>query len=192
MFYIRPLVLFLLFILSGCQSALILNDDVYTPISNKGSIEITQTIDVSPNFARAFLQKGELITSGQLNLYAVNCEVEINTVSEERQTIEAGIFNIVSISQDESPIVDRQREKSEAIVASLELSRGLLAWDWDSDSPVDIKRFYKFKLLPQEVGSRNDVRSVVCRGVQDSPYNAELPSFEEIRAASGKYLIFNF
>ncbi|MCP3850746.1 MAG: hypothetical protein GY694_11000 [Gammaproteobacteria bacterium] len=190
MFYNRPLVLFLLFILSGCQSALILSDDVYTSILNKGSIEITQPIDFLPNSARAFLQKGELITSGELNLYAVNCEVEINTVSEERQTIEAGIFYIVSISQDESPIVDRQREKSEAIVASLELSRGLLAWD--SDSPVDIKRFYKFKLLPQDVGSRNDVRSVVCRGAQDSPYNAELPSFEEIRAASGKYLIFNF
>jgi len=187
-------ILFSLFVLSACQPALIRSDEAYISISNEATIEITQAIEVSPNSARAFLQEGEVIPYEQLNLYEVNCEIEVNTVSEDRQTIEAGVFNIISILQDESLIVDNENEKDELMVATLGFSRELAAFG-NSDSPVDIKRYYKFKLsplTPKQAGSKTEVRSVTCRGVQDTPFNAELPSFEEIRAASGKYVTFSF
>ncbi len=188
------LLLSLLF-LSACQSAQIRDDNSYIEIANQAMIEITQTIKVSPNSARAFFQNGELIKPGQLNLYDVNCEIEINTVSENYQQIDAGVFNVISIAQEESPIVENPFQRKNIMVASLNYA-------WASDSPVDIKRYYHFKLSKKALddnrsGSNNTdssttvVRAIICRGAQDTPYNAKLPSYEEMKIAAGKYLIFN-
>ncbi len=202
------LLLALLF-LSACQSALIRDDNSYIEISSQTTIEITQTIEVSPNSARAFFQNGELIKPGQLNLYDVNCEIEINTVSETYQQIEASVFNVISVAQEESPIVENLFLRKNIKVASLNYA-------WASDSPVDIKRYYHFKLSEKALDdNRSDsnnaafkesgsiktdsktsnsstvVRAIICRGAQDTPYNAKLPSYEEMKVAAGKYLKFN-
>jgi len=175
--------LLVMFVLSGCKTTLVQTDNAYIELSQKSSIEITQAIEVEPDSARAFFQNGELITVGQLNLYAVNCEIEINTVSEKRQTIEPGVFDIISISQGNSPLVNRQFK--EVMVAALDYA-------WIAASPVDIKRFFHIKLSAQDTESQSQVRSVICRGAQDRPYEALLPTYEEMRTASGKYIIFNF
>ncbi len=188
--YQKIALIFSLLFLSACQSTLIKEDGRYIEVSSQASIEITESIEVGPNSARAFLQNGELIYSGQLNLYDVNCEIEINTVSEKRQTIEAGVFDIRSISQDQSPIVKQQGVKKEIMVASLGTEWQEVAWD--SNSPVDIKRFYRFKLTARDSSSKSEVRSVTCRGAQDTPFNARLPSSEEMKNAGGHYLKFNF
>ena len=167
--------------LSACQTAaLIESEGRYVEIAATASIEITQSIEVAPNSARAFLQNGEVISITQLNLYDVNCEVEINTVSESRQLIEPGIFDVLAIGQEESPIV----MSKPVMVASL-------TYAWGSDSPVDIKRYYHFRLSAQDPQSKSQVRALICRGVQDQPYKAMLPTFEEMMRASGQYIIFN-
>ena len=117
-----------IYALAGCQSA--------TLIESEGryvELAATASIEVAPNSARAFLQNGEVISITQLNLYDVNCEVEINTVSESRQLIEPGIFDVLAIGQEESPIV----MSKPVMVASL-------TYAWGSDSPVDIKRYFYF------------------------------------------------
>lgn len=174
-----------IFFLFSCKSALIQTGDSYLEIPKTATIEITQSIEVAPNSARAFLQDGGVIPYARLNLYNVNCEIEINTVSEARQTIEAGVFDVIATSVDESPIVKNLWMKKPVQVASLNYA-------WGSDSPVDIKRYYHFKLSAQNPDSNSEVRAVICRGVQDTPYNAKLPTFQEIRIASGPYLKFNF
>ena len=179
-----------LFLLSACQSALIKEDGKYVEISRQASIEITESLEVAPNSARAFLQNGEIISNGRLNLYDVNCEVEINTVSEQRQTINAGVFDVISISQDKSPIVNKKELPKAIMVASLGSTWQNIAWYYNS--PVDIKRFYRFKLSAQDSSSKSEVRSITCRGAQDTPFNAELPTYEEMRIASGHFLKFNF
>ena len=167
--------------LSACRSAVLIESEGrYVEIAATASIEITQSIEVAPNSARAFLQNGKVISMGQLNLYDVNCEVEINTLSESRQLIEPGIFNVLSIAQEESPIV----MSKPLMVASL-------TYAWASDSPVDIKRYYHFKLSAQDPRSKSQVRAVICRGAQDEPYKARLPTFEQMRLAGGRYIIFN-
>lgn len=178
------------FFLAGCQSALIQTENAYTEVSRQASIEITQVIEVAPGSARAFLQNGEVISYGQLNLYDINCEIEINTVSEERQIIEPGVFNIVSIAQEESPIVKRKNEKQ---FMTKPIMIAALNYAWFSNSPVDIKRYYRFRLTAQDPESKPGtvVRAMICRGAQDTPYNAELPTYEQMKAASGKYVKFN-
>jgi hypothetical protein len=183
----------ILILLSACQSALIKSDNVYTEVSAQATIEITRMIEVAPNSARAFFQNGELIRYGQLNLYDVNCEIEINTVAEEIQQISPGIYNVIAIRQEESPIVNRTKQKS-VMVASLSYSP--VAFSSSSDSPVDIKLYYHFRLARQKQAddassAKTQVRAVICRGAQSEPYDARLPTYEEMKIASGPYILFN-
>ncbi len=175
------IVIFSLIILSACQSTQIRSEGRYIEADTGATIEILQPLTVHPNSARVFLQNGEPQPQGRLDLYEVSCEVEINTISEQPQTIAPGLFRIMSIVQDESPIVFLQPLKVAAIG---------VVWG-NSDSPVDIKRFYRFKLQAVDKNSKSQVRSITCRGAQSEPYNAELPSLEEMRQASGSYLRFN-
>ncbi len=176
---ITSLILFLM--LTACQSTLIHSNGNYIEADAQATIEILQPLKVHPESARAFLQYGELQPKGRLNLYEVNCEVEINTVSEQPQTIPPGVFRIISIVQDESPIV---------LLKAVKLAALNVSWS-DDASPVDIMRFYRFYLQPLEPDSQSDVRSITCRGAQSEPFNAELPSLQEMQAASGLYLKFN-
>ena len=167
--------------LSACKPALISSEQGYFPASEQSAIEILEPLKVSPNSARAFLQDGELKPQGNVDLYTVHCEVEVNKVSEQSQTIKPGRFEVISIQQDESPIVMILPLK----VASLSLS-------WADNSPVDIKRYYSFRLSSHDNDSSPQVRAVICRGVQSEPYNAKLPTLEEMRKAVGSYLQFYF
>lgn len=177
------IILSLIFLLSACQNTMIMSDNSYLPTSSQATIEITQQLTVPPNSSRAFFQHGELLAHTGIDLYSVDCEVEINTVSESRQTIEPGLFNVISIVHDESPIVMRKP----IMVASLNF-----AWGGDSGSPVDIKRFYRFRLSAQDPEAETQVRSLICRGVQAEPYLAELPTYNEMQTAVGEYVILNF
>lgn len=177
--YITILIFILL--LTACQSTLIRTEQYYLSVSPESTIDILQPLEVFPLSARAYLQNGELIHPNGINLYQVDCEVEINTVSEQKQTIQPGRFNIVAIRQEESPIVMLESTR----VASLNLA-------WFDDSPVDIKRYYYFKVHPTQANSNSEVRAVICRGVQSDPYQAELPTLDEMKMASGDFLKFNF
>jgi len=165
--------------LSACQAPLIKNEGRYIAAVPNASIEITQTLEVSPDSARVFFQNGNLISVAQLDLYEVNCEIEVNTISESRQLIEPGVFNVIAIAQEESPIV-----------MTKPLMLASLSYAWTSDSPVDIKRYYYFRLSAQEVQSKSQVRALICRGVQAEPYKARLPTMEQMKQAAGQYIIF--
>ena len=175
------LILSLIILLTACQTTMIKSDDSYLSTSSQATIEITQQLTVPPNSARAYFQHGELLRHTGIDFYAVDCEIEINTVSESRQTIEPGLFNVISIVQDESPIVMTKP----VMVASLNFARG------GDSGPVNIKRFYRFKLSPQDPEAETQVRSMTCRGALDEPYNAELPTYNEMQVAVGQYVILN-
>ena len=180
----KIILLSIVLLLTACQSTMFKKEGRYIEAKAKPFIEITQSLRVAPNSARAYLQQGEVISAGQLNLYDINCEIEINTVSEQAQVIEPGLFNILSIGSEESPIVMFKP----VMVASLTLARG----GGSGGSPVDIKRFYRFKLLARNPNSKTQVRSMQCRGAQDQPYLAKLPTFEEMQQATGEYIKLNF
>jgi hypothetical protein len=172
------LIPFVLLVLAGCQQTLIKTNAGYQPESSDSYIVLNKSIVIPPNSARAFFQYGKLIPDARLNLYATDCELQINTVLEVPQTVQPGKFNIIRIIQDQSPIVILQPVMYAAIG---------VVWGYNS-SPVDIKRFYTFRL---ESESQPLVRAVICRGVQDTPFMAELPTLEEMQAAVGEYIQFN-
>ncbi len=172
------LIFLVLFFLTGCQPTLIKSAGKYQPGSSDAYLVLTKSVVVPPNSARAFFQGGELIPDAQLNLYEVDCELQINTVLEKPQTVQPGTFRIIKIIQDQSPIVSLQPVMYAALG---------FGWGYQS-SPVDIKKFYTFRL---EAESQPLLRAVICRGVQDTPFMAELPTLEEMQAAVGEYIQFN-
>ncbi len=175
----------LLLLLVACDygKSLFIKENVQSiDVVQRSSIEIRQAIEVEANSARAFLQNGLVISKSKLNLYEADCEVEINTVSESRQIIEPGVFNVVAISEQESPIVLFTRPLH---IASLDY-----AWLYDN-TPVDTKRYYLFRLEAQDNHSQSEVRAVICRGAQSEPYNARLPRLGEMQIAVGSYIKFN-
>ena len=171
------IMLSVIFLLVACQSSLIESNNVYLKPSSHSTIEITQPLDVYPNFSRAFLQGGEVISLEELDLYRVNCEVEINTVFETQQIIAPGKFNITAISQEESPIVMLKT----VMVASLNYA----------STPTDIKQFFRFHLSAQNPDSKSQVRALTCRGIQANHALAQLPTLEQMQAAAGTYIKFN-
>lgn len=167
----------ILCLLVACQSPLIQTNTTYLKPASHSTIEITQSLDVHPNFARAFLQSGKVISPLRLNLYRVNCEVEINTVSETRQIIKPEKFNIIRIAQEESPIV----MSKQVMVASLNYA----------STPTEIKRFFRFHLSAIDPDSKSEVRALICRGVQANYAEAQLPTLEQIQMAVGANIEFN-
>ena len=169
-----------LLFLTACQSILIQSQSQYIPVRSDATIEILKELEVFADSARAFLQQGQQIHPNALNLYDVNCEVEVNTVSEHKQVIKPGRYHVISVQQEESPIVLLHPVQ----LAALRLS-------WVNDAPVDIKRYYYFRLQSAKTETMSSVRAVICRGIQDAPYKAQLPTLEQMTQAVGQYLHFN-
>lgn len=186
------LIMIAVFLLTACQgyNTLIKSDGFYFQISPSATIEITQELSVPANSARAFFQNGELLRHTGINLYNISCEILINTVSESRQTIAPGVFNITSVTQNESAIVMNKTIQVAAL--NYDYQQYARGGGGGGDSPVDIHRYYKFKLSAQEPSKQiAQVRSLTCRGVQDEPYKASLPAFNEMQAALGQYVTFD-
>jgi len=165
------LILMVLLMLTACKAPLIQQKEhgKHFPIADHAWIEIQQKISVEPENARAYFQGGEWIKPSVLNLYQVNCEIEVRDVLETRQWIAPGKFKIIRTAQDQSPIVFMPGQTT------------ILA-NFRDNSPTDIKRFWKFTL---ESKQQPNVMHLICRGVQDTPYDAKLPTSEEMQAAVG-------
>jgi len=144
---------------------------------------------VPANSARAFFQSGELLIHSGINYYQVSCEILINTVSETQQIIAPGLFNITAVTQNESPFVMGKTVQLAALdFNDQQYARG----GSGSSSPVDIHRYYRFKLTARDSSGQSTlVRSLSCRGALDTPYQASLPTLSEMQATVGSFIKFN-
>jgi len=166
--------LLILMLLTACKVPVIKQQEhgQYYPIAQNAWIEIQQKARIEPDNARAYFQDGKWIHPSSLNLYEVNCELEVRDVVEKYQWINPGKFEIIRTQQDQSPIVFGPGKST------------TLAWNQDQ-APSDIKRFWKFTLQSKQ---QANVMHFICRGVQDSPYNATLPTSTEMQTAVGQHI----
>jgi len=169
--YLSVLMCFLLFSCNGTYIQPSLNSS-YTQIKNKAWIEIKQPLQVSPENARVYLQNGKQIKPSELDFYQVNCEIEVNQVLDNIQTVFPGRYEIINISIDESSVVFMENAKIK--IASLATS-----------FPMEIKKYWKFSLQSKQ---HPEVINLFCRGIQNMPFDAQLPTLEEIKLAVGAYI----
>ncbi|MFK5893518.1 MAG: hypothetical protein QM504_09890 [Pseudomonadota bacterium] len=159
------------FLLISCKGMLIQShtDSNYSEFKQSAWIEIKNTLQVEAEHARVYLQNGKQIKPSELDLYQTDCEIEVRKVLDFPQTVFPGRYEIEAISIDVSPIVFMQNNKIKYAFAG-------------NSAPVDVKRFWKFTLKSEKYP---EVMFLLCRGVQDRPSDAQLPTVVEIKQAVG-------
>jgi hypothetical protein len=169
--YLQVLMCFLLVSCNGMhiQSSIYSS---YSPFNKNAWIDIKHSLQVTPENARVYLQNGKQVIPSELDFYQVNCEIEVKQVLDTVQTVYPGRYNIINISLDESSVV------------FMETSHIQLAFI-GKGFPIEIKKYWKFSLQSKQYP---EVINMLCRGVQDIPFYAQLPTVEEIKLAVGAYI----
>ena len=169
--YLCIVMCFLLFSCNGMYLQPTTNSS-YTQFNHKTWIEIKNPLQVSPENARVYLQNGKQIKPSELDFYQVNCEIEVQNVLDSKQTVFPGRYEIKTISIDESSVVFMENAKLQIV----SLANSFL---------MEIKKYWKFSL---QSTTHPEVINMFCRGVQDMPFTAQLPTLEEIKQAVGTHI----
>jgi len=171
-----PLV-FLVSLLTACAN---------TPISalpELGQLQLSQPLQIEANAATARLQYGDIVVRNAVQEHDPFCVFEIDTVSEQTQTVGPGIFSIVGIS------------RSIETIAGLPMTSptsGSLGWTTrkvgfnDDDSPTHIYFKTRFRLHD----ANQAVHALTCMSNQNAPGNANFMrhlTMAEIRGALGSW-----
>jgi hypothetical protein len=139
---------------------------------------VKQPLTVAPGKTRVFFQYGQLIPRSQRNDYAVNCNFEINTLSDSPRTIEPGTYTVTRSLRRSNDVVSRGPLR----LAARELQAGMLLRD-DGGTPV----LFEEVVLSLSSIPPSDVRELACRGAMAEPSEMMLPTLAEMRQALGDY-----
>jgi hypothetical protein len=176
-----PLQLVLLFtlVVSGCSS-LVVTDPAspffVPPVDSQ--VVVKQRLTVPPGMTRVFLQHGQVIPKSARDDYAVNCNFDINTLSDTPRYIEVGTYTVTRSIRRSDDIVRRHAVH----LAALNLSVGMMLWRGDG-TPV----LFEEVVLTLTSTPTSDVRELACRGAMAEATEIQLPTLAEMRLALGDY-----
>lgn len=168
---------FLVLIATACSHLVVTDPNALYYVPPPGSrVVVKQRLQVPPDRTRVFLQYGKLISQSALNEYTVNCNFEVNTLTDQVRYIEPGDYSVVKSERRTDSIVS-----SGAIrLATLALSAMI---DRRDGPPLE---FEEIRLsLVSEVTP--DIRELACRGVITEPSEVLPPTLAEMQQALGRY-----
>jgi hypothetical protein len=148
--------------------------DGHTPyygISEGSQVELRQALTLLPGRARAFLQRGALV-SGRLDQYHPHCNFEVRTLSDEARSIAPDSFVVVRLQLGFTEVVSLEPVR----LAMLNTS----AW-YPADGPL-ISRYVHLYLASKR---QPDVLRLTCHGAFDFMPEAQWPTVEEMQEALG-------
>ncbi len=157
--------------LGGCAPYVVSNPASPYSVVPVGSVLVLhQDVTIPPGHARAYFQRGKLVTS--TNEYVPQCQLEVRDVRQAPQTVRAGRFVVSRLSQDVRAVADsgdfrlvRVRSGDDSGGPSMEM----VAW----------KLWLQSRTQP-------NVMWLLCGGAFDDPYRAKPPGVDDIRNALGK------
>jgi len=160
----------------GCSRLTVTDPNALYFVPPPGSqVVVKQRLEVPPGMTRVYLQHGKVIPKSARNDYAVNCNFEINTVSDAPRHIEPGEY-IVSRSQRRTDsIVGLEPVRVASLVSSM--------MERDGGTPLMFEEL-RFTLTAT---SPSDLRELACRGVMSFPAEIVPPTLAEMRRALGDY-----
>ncbi len=175
----RGVILVLLALLAGCRQSGVVNKGVDSrfflpPVGSK--VLVKQDIPVPPGWARTFFQRGEAVGYYQVDWYSVNCNFEINQVSEQIRYIQPGEFLVSRVEQQIEGVVHRPGQPVRLAAA------GRFAVSGVDAGGVLLNQAVHLWLESEE---QPEVRRLSCRGTLDDAPNAQFPSIAEMRQALG-------
>jgi len=80
-------------------------------IQAENTFILNKDIQIPANSARVFIQNGHLTSRNGFDHSEQHCRLEVNELSEHKQTVQVGSFEIISLSTDEEMIAQSQSEK---------------------------------------------------------------------------------
>jgi hypothetical protein len=173
------LLLLLLVTGSGCSSLVVTDSASPFYVPPEGSrVVVRQRLTVPPGMTRVFLQYGQIIPRSARNDYAVNCNFDINTLSDSPRFIEVGTYTVVRSLRHSDDIVSRQPLQ----LAALGMQAGMILRD-DGGTPV----LFEEVVMTLTSTPPSDVRELACRGAMAEPSEMQLPNLAEMRQALGAY-----
>lgn len=138
----------------------------------RGSFELHKEVQVPAGRTRVFFQDGELRPG--INEFRPHCQLEVNSLRDRPQTVQADVFSITRLST-----------RSDQVVLRGPLQTAALAHFGIGDGGESRRMFvYLFGLHSDR---QPDVRALNCGGAFDDPGLAERPTLQEIGAALGAY-----
>jgi hypothetical protein len=171
--------LFALVVVSGCSSLVVTDPASPFYVPPVGSqVVVKQRLTVPPGMTRVFLQHGKVIPRNARDDYAVNCNFDINTLSDSPRYIEEGTYTVIRSLRRSDDIVRRHAVN----LAALKLSAGMMLWRGDG-TPV----LFEEVVLTLTSTPPSDVRELACRGAMAEPTEIQLPTLAEMRQALGDY-----
>lgn len=158
-------------LLAGCVSFL-------PDYSNEDSgyrLVLHEPIVVPPQKARVYIQGGRIIGTG-FDSYEVSCNIEVRKLSEEPQRIEPDTFVVNRIQQffEEVAALDWQPVQLASV--------GLVGADVDGGLSYIFRGWHFWLSSP----TQPQMFRMTCRGVFAPPWEAYLPTLEEIAWTLGK------
>ncbi len=136
-------------------------------------VRINEDIQVPAGWARVFIQRGEVVSYGTLDLYYPSCNLEVWDVKQEPQLIRPGLFTIMRIRRRDEEVVQRKP----AIHASLTVIADVRGSD-----VAMVTRAVRMWLHSDE---QRNVFRLTCRGALDDPPDARFISINEMQTALG-------
>lgn len=138
-------------------------------------VVVKQRLEVPPGMTRVYLQHGKVIPKSERNDYAVNCNFEINTLSDLPRHIDAGIYTVT-----------KTRRRTDSIVSREPVHVASLAMSMDDRGGGSALVFEQVRMSLTSTPP-SDIRELACRGVMTEPDAVELPTLAEMRQALGDY-----
>lgn len=166
---------------SACSSLVVTDPASPFYVPPLGSrVVVKQPLTVPPGKTRVFLQYGKVITRSARNDYAVNCNFDINTLTDSPRFIEAGVYTVTRSRRHSDDVVSREPLR---LAASGSLV-GMRFSDYDDGGTPEL---FEEVILTLTSTPPSDVRELACRGAMGEPLVIELPTLAEMRQALGAY-----
>jgi hypothetical protein len=164
--------------LPGCSRLVVTDPAALYYVPPVGSrVVVKQRLTVPPERTRVFLQYGKVVTHRDLNYYAVNCNFEVNTLTDQPRYIEPGDYAVTYSERRTDTIVRRGPVQ----LAALTLSSSINLRD---GAPLEFEAI-RLRLTSTVTP---DIRELACRGVMTEPSEVLPPTLAEMHQALGDYV----
>ena len=161
-------------VMTGCSHTARQSDDLANPYQSPpvgSTIVLKEPLTIPPSRTRLFLQQGSAMLLGDFDRYKPNCNFEVRSLTDLRQTISPDAFIVTKVQRMMTEVVRVHGAKPLPMPAGLDdqgtpmITRGVHLWLGSEKQP--------------------DVMRLTCRGAFDDMWAAQPPSIQEIRQALG-------
>lgn len=164
-------VLFVLFLLYGCQTGLQSGPDTSTETLRAGWVlTLHEMLTIPGQKASVYLQNGRGVSDELYDQYYPNCRLEVRNPQAKPQTIQADRFNVYRVKWTEEDVMLKPH-----LYAS---NRIMLA----SGSTADVYATILYLRSPRQA----EVTQLICEQWEDPSIDAEHLTLQQIRSTLGK------